>query len=107
MNKMERAEKVCELYREGKTKEEIAEAVGCSPTSINHYLNVGGITRVKKIESVLPMIFKLRQEGKTLKEISDATGFHQTTISSELNKRGMGTRDIILIIMNRKLMKAL
>ena len=87
-----RAEEVCKLWLDGKSKEEIANEVGCSPSSINHYLRIGGVRRKNKVENALPMIMKMRKEDKTLQEISNATGFSVGTISSELNKRGMGYR---------------
>ena len=90
MGKMERAKKVCELYLEGKTKEEIAEAVGCNPSSINHYLRSGGISRHRTIESAIPLILEMRNQDKPLKEICEATGFGVNAVSRVLNKRGMG-----------------
>ena len=90
MDKMEKAKQVCELHLEGKTKEEIAEAAGCSPTSINHYLRIGGIRQARSIEHSMPMIIKLRKEDKKLKEIAEITGFSMKVISAALNKRGMG-----------------
>lgn len=87
-----RAEEVCRLWLDGKDKKEIAEIVGCSPSSIGHYLRIGGVRRASKIENAMPMIIKMRKEDKTLQEISNATGFSVGTISSELNKRGMGYR---------------
>ena len=85
-----RSEEVCRLWLDGKDKKEIAEIVGCSPTSINHYLRLGGICRSRSIENAMPMIIKMRKQDKTLKEISDVTGFSVTTISEHLNKRGLG-----------------
>lgn len=88
-----RAELVCALWLEGKNKNEIAKEVGCSPTSIGHYLRIGGVRRASKIENAMPMIIKMRKEEKSLKEISDATGYNIATISKELNKRGLGYRE--------------
>ena len=90
MTKMEKSQKVCELYLDGKTKKEIAEAVNCSINSIGHYLRLGGIRRQVHLENAMPMIIKMRKDNKTLKEISDATGFNMQTISKVLNKRGLG-----------------
>lgn len=89
---VKRAERVCELWLAGKSKEEIAEDVGCNVSSINYYLNKGGIFQRRSIENAIPMIIKLRQQDKTLKEISDATGFSKKVISRELNKRDLGYR---------------
>ena len=88
-----KAERVCALWLEGKNKHEIAKEVGCSPSSIGHYLRIGGVRRASKIENAMPMIIKMRKEDKTLKEISDATGYNIATISKELNKRGLGYRE--------------
>lgn len=90
MNKTEKSKKVCELYLEGKTKEEIAETVGCCISSINHYLRTGGIRQARSIEHSMPMIIKLRKEDKKLKEIAEITGFSVKVISAALNKRGLG-----------------
>ena len=87
-----RSEEVCRLWLDGKDKKEIAEIVGCSPTSINHYLRLGGICRSRSIENAMPMIIRMRKQDKTLKEISDVTGFSAKVISTALNKRGMGYR---------------
>lgn len=83
-------ETACRMYRAGMSKKEIAEEILCMESSVNHYLELGGIVQAKRIDSAIPTIIQMRKEGKGLSEISKATGFNKTTISIQLQKRGLG-----------------
>lgn len=92
--RQERAEKMKELYRSGKTLYEIGEELGLSWTSVLYWLkkdNIerrrrGGKTDIKRLERV----FLLRSKGKTYAQIGKEIG----GISRQRVHQLLGKKDI-------------
>lgn len=80
--------KMRQLYEEGKTMDEIAEATGYKASSVKVMLKKGGVNRERKIEPYMPTIITMRKNGVSIKEIAEEVGFNASYISHLLCEIG-------------------
>ena len=86
----EKIEKICRLYKEGKTRKQIAEEMNYSVSAIDRALHLYGDIPVRdSFEDHREEIMKMYQEGETLKRISEKTGISVSTINRHLLNMGM------------------
>lgn len=86
--KAENMKVIKEMHLAGKSREEIAAAVGYKVSSVGSYLSNMGLIVTDNCENHIEQIGKWWEAGRTLKYISEKTGYSQTRISKVLRKYG-------------------
>jgi len=83
-------DKICVLYQEGKTLDEITAIVKFSSSTITKYLKERGLRDIPKRNYIDELeICRLHHKGESISSISRITGCARQTVSNLLEKRGL------------------
>lgn len=81
---------ICRLFREGKTRGQIAEEMHCSMSTVDRALHrYGDIPARDSFEDHREEIIEMYRAGETQKKIAEKTGVSKSTISRNLVRMGL------------------
>lgn len=80
------------MYKAGKNDRQIADALGCSDTTVCTWRAREGLPAIPTARHPVydwALAGKMRAEGATIKQIADALGCHPTTVEAWLKREGL------------------
>lgn len=93
MTREQRLKLTWQMFEEGASREEIAEACDVSPYTVKNDLQFLGLTREKiRLETKKEQIISLYEQGYSFTEIADTVGFSDSAISTKLYEWGYHQR---------------
>lgn len=88
----EKYDRVCELYEQGNTMEQVAKQMGMSRATVSRIL-----AKNRDNTEVLSQILEYRKKSYSIQQISDEMGFSPDKISKLLNIKDKTTKEYILM----------